>query len=65
MEHAPEGIIMSVAKQTPPQVDGDFYSILATMSEEDQALVRRVRAFLESEVAPIINDYWFRDEFPH
>ncbi len=56
---------MSVAKQTPPQVDGDFYSILATMSEEDQALVRRVRAFLESEVAPIINDYWFRDEFPH
>ncbi len=56
---------MSVAKQTPPQVDGDFYSILATMSEEDQTLVRRVRAFLESEVAPIINDYWFRDEFPH
>jgi glutaryl-CoA dehydrogenase len=56
---------MSVAKQTIPQVESDFYNILVTISEEDQALVRRARAFLESEVAPIIDDYWMRDEFPH
>jgi len=56
---------MSVAKQTLPQVESDFYNILVTISEDDQALVRRVRAFMESEVAPIIDDYWMRDEFPH
>ena len=56
---------MSVAKQTIPQVESDFYNILVTISEEDQALVRRVRAFLESEVTPIINHYWTREEFPH
>ncbi len=56
---------MSVAKQALPQVDGDFYQIISTISEEDQALVRRVRAFLGSEVTPIINHYWTREEFPH
>ncbi len=56
---------MSVAKQTLPQVEGDFYQIISTISEEDQALVRRLRAFLESEVTPIINHYWTREEFPH
>ena len=45
---------MSVTtKKTLPQANGDFYAILATVSEEDQALLRRVRAFLEAEVAPI------------
>src|SRR5216684_5297187 len=48
-----------------PQANGDFYSINATLSEEDQALLRRVRDFLEAEVTPIINQYWVREEFPH
>ncbi len=48
-----------------PQANGDFYSIGATLSEEDQALLRRVRDFLEAEVTPIINQYWTREEFPH
>ena len=48
-----------------PQANGDFYSINATLSEEDQALLRRVRDFLEAEVTPIINQYWIREEFPH
>ncbi len=57
---------MSVTtKKTLPQANGDFYAILATVSEEDQALLRRVRVFLEAEVAPIINHYWTREEFPH
>src|SRR6266536_4987971 len=47
-----------------PRADGDFYQIIPTISEEDQALVRRVRAFMESEVTPIINHYWTREEFP-
>src|SRR5690349_19907825 len=48
-----------------PQVKSDFYAIGATLSEEDQALLRRVRAFLEAEVAPVITEYWIREEFPH
>jgi glutaryl-CoA dehydrogenase len=47
-----------------PQANGDFYAISTILSEEDQALVRRVRAFMESEVTPIINHYWTREEFP-
>ncbi len=48
-----------------PQANGDFYAIGTTLSEEDQALLRRVRAFLEAEVTPVITEYWIREEFPH
>ncbi len=47
-----------------PRSTGDFYSIVSTLSAEDQVIVERVRAFMESEVAPIINRYWIRAEFP-
>jgi glutaryl-CoA dehydrogenase len=56
---------MSIAQQTFPHVDGDFYSISATLSEEDQSFLHQVRTFMETEVAPIINHYWTREEFPH
>ncbi len=56
---------MSVtAPKALPRADGDFYQIIPTISEEDQALVHRVRDFMESEVTPIINHYWTREEFP-
>jgi glutaryl-CoA dehydrogenase len=57
--------MMSVAKQALPRVDGDFYHISMTLSEEDQVLLHQVRTFMEVEVAPIINHYWTREEFPH
>ena len=47
-----------------PAVDGDFYKIAQLVSTTDQALLRRVRAFAEEKVAPIINQYWGRAEFP-
>ncbi|MBO9707484.1 MAG: acyl-CoA dehydrogenase family protein [Caulobacter sp.] len=56
-----------MAPATPhalPQADGDFYGVAATLSPEDDAIRRKVRAFVETEVAPIINDYWERDAFP-
>ncbi len=57
---------MSVtATKALPQANGDFYAIGSTLSEEYQALLRRVRDFLEAEVAPVINAYWIREEFPH
>ena len=51
--------------KTLPQANGDFYAIQSTLSEEDQALLRRVRAFLEAEVAPVITECWIREEFPY
>ena len=49
---------------TPSTINGDFYDIAdwLTPAERDQQLV--VRAFMEEEVRPIINDYWERGEFP-
>ncbi len=51
--------------KTLPQANGDFYAIDSTLSEEDQSLLRRVRAFLEAEVAPVITECWIREEFPY
>lgn len=48
-----------------PEANGDFYAIGLTLSQEDQALLSRVRDFMEAEVSPIINRYWVREEFPH
>ena len=48
-----------------PQANGDFYAIGLTLSQPDQALLSRVRDFMEAEVSPIINRYWVREEFPH
>ena len=49
---------------SPPPIDGDFYRIANVLDERGRALIKRVRAFTEGVVAPIIEDYWGRDEFP-
>jgi glutaryl-CoA dehydrogenase len=43
---------------------GDLYTFQGLLSEDESAIVRRVRDFLSSEVTPIANDYWARAEFP-
>ena len=55
---------MSVVKKPVSPARSDFYHISAIFSEEDQELLSRVRTFMETEVAPIINHYWIREEFP-
>ena len=45
-------------------VDGDFYKVAQLVGSADQELLHRVRAFAEEKVAPIINQYWGRAEFP-
>lgn len=47
-----------------PAADGDFYLTSRTLSPEDEAIRLKVRSFMESEVQPIISDFWERDEFP-
>jgi glutaryl-CoA dehydrogenase len=43
----------------------DFYDVRALVCDEDRAVLEQVRAFLEERVAPVINRYWTRAEFPH
>ena len=47
-----------------PRTTGDFYDVAALVSDADRAVLRRVRSFMEEHVAPIINRYWMRAEFP-
>ena len=49
---------------TAPAVEGDFYDLAALLEEEDRLLLKRVRTFMEEHVAPIINVYWGKAEFP-
>jgi glutaryl-CoA dehydrogenase len=65
VKHLLEGTMTSVAQKSLPRINGDFYHVGETLSEEDQALLGRVRAFMETEVTPIINQYWTREEFPY
>src|SRR6266545_4019704 len=50
-------------KQLPPP-NSDFYDVYETLSTEELAIVKQVRGFLESKVAPIITKYWAEDAFP-
>jgi glutaryl-CoA dehydrogenase len=48
----------------PTAVTSDFYDLEALLDDEDRALLHRVRTFMDTEVQPIINEYWTRAEFP-
>jgi glutaryl-CoA dehydrogenase len=54
---------MTAARELPA-VDSDFYQIRDILSSGEQDLLRRVRSFMETRVAPVINKYWAADEFP-
>lgn len=47
-----------------PVPNGDFYGLLGTLTDRQRDVAARVRHFMETEVAPIMNAYWQRDEFP-
>ena len=47
-----------------PPINGDFYHIANLLDDKEDAVVKRVRDFMEREIAPIIDDYWARDKFP-
>ncbi len=57
----------TVARKAPvqlPEADGDFYQFARTLSEDENRIRLKVRAFMEQDVQPIIAGYWERDEFP-
>ena len=52
------------AAKTLPKPNGDFYHFTQSFSDADQAVLQKVRAFMETNVAPVINKYWADDAFP-
>lgn len=52
-------------KERPlPPIEGDFYHVSHTLTDEERALQLRVRAVMETEIKPLINEYWLKGEFP-
>src|SRR5580658_4333329 len=47
-----------------PKPNSDFYQTFQMLPEAEQGKVNKVREFMRTAVAPIINDFWARDEFP-
>src|SRR5260370_155665 len=47
-----------------PAPNTDFYDVYETLIPEELAILKQVRAFLDTQVAPIINKYWAEDSFP-
>jgi len=46
-------------------VNVDFYAVDDYLNDEDRALVAKLRAFVDTEVLPVINDAWERADFPY
>jgi alkylation response protein AidB-like acyl-CoA dehydrogenase len=50
-------------KPLPPP-NSDFYEVYETLAPDELATVKRVRAFMEAKVEPVITKYWVDDAFP-
>src|ERR1700751_3645893 len=60
---APAKQAVHLPKQLPPP-NSDFYELYETLNADELATVKRVRAFMETKVAPVITKYWVDDAFP-
>ena len=56
---------------TPRQVTAaapsyvDYYNIDALLTPDERAIRDKVRRFCDTEIVPVMNDYWERAEFPY
>jgi len=59
-------VAMKPVKQPKPlpAPNSDFYELYETLAPEELATVKRVRAFMEAKVAPLVTKYWTEDAFP-
>ena len=59
---------MATALKSPPKPlpapDSDFYGIEDTLTAAEAAILTKVRDFMQTKVAPIIDKYWVEDAFP-
>jgi glutaryl-CoA dehydrogenase len=43
---------------------GDFYKFESLLNEEEHNILLKARAFLRTEIKPLVNEYWAKGEFP-
>jgi len=55
---------MSLTTATPAILESDFYRFQEGLTDQERESLGRLRAYLESEVRPIADEYWARAEFP-
>jgi glutaryl-CoA dehydrogenase len=48
-----------------PAIDADFYALETLLDANGHEKLMKVRDFMEKSVAPVINHYWTREEFPY
>jgi len=53
------------SRRRPPSLDPDFYGYFSTFTEEENETRLKVRALMEGVVAPVVNQCWQAEEFPH
>ncbi|MEV8214513.1 acyl-CoA dehydrogenase family protein [Leifsonia sp. NPDC077715] len=46
-------------------IAGDFYGFENQLTDREKEFIATLRAQLESEVKPIVNEFWEKAEFPH
>src|SRR5262245_33563541 len=56
--------VAKTAAKALPAVNSDFYEFAADLPAEELAIARKVRAYMETKVQPIINKHWVEDSFP-
>src|SRR5258708_21829864 len=47
-----------------PAPNSDFYQLADVLTADEIAVVRKVRAYMDTKVQPVINKYWSDDAFP-
>lgn len=55
---------MSTPAQNTDPVNTDYYLLDELLSEEEVLIRKKVRAFVDTSVLPVINDYWEAAQFP-
>jgi glutaryl-CoA dehydrogenase len=56
---------MTDAPRLADTPDSDFLGFELLLDDEDRKHLEKVRAFMTTNVEPVINDYWTRAKFPH
>jgi len=64
MASLPKPITTPKPAKSLPAPNSDFYELAETLPAEELAVVKQVRAFMETKVAPVITKYWIEDSFP-
>jgi alkylation response protein AidB-like acyl-CoA dehydrogenase len=64
MATLPAPITVPKPPKSLPAPNSDFYELVETLPAEELAVVKQVRTFMETRVAPFITKYWVEDAFP-